>query len=429
MKFFKKWRSKPETKGHVHNYEHPVAGSLGELLGITSYMTHVQAFRFYKDCQAVSTVIDGIAEAVADLPIYLEVDKKVETEHEILDLLMNPHPDYTGKLFLTAITTHYLLTGECYTFAGGNYRFPPRYLAPISPANISTIQGSDGFTSSYQISGMMYSGMYSRTKVNNRWVYLDGAQKLVKQIRRFSTHDNSQLNGESKLISAVADVRQNLAGSNHNLTTLTKGGRLSLLFSIKDDMDAIRFQDAKNEIISRYSGSSGASVAVVKGDQIDVQEMGNSNRDMDFANLQSMTEKAVAKRYKYPLQLISDDSSTFNNLNTAYQALYDNCVIPVAKEIFDGLGHMLLERYGLDPSKARIAVDETAIPSIAERMADIAVKRRNSYSWTENEIRQEQGLDPVTDGDVIYRPANLVTDEEPTEEETVTPTPLASPDE
>lgn len=414
----KAWRNKTETKGHSNEVQLPVNGALGELLGITNHMTHSQAFKFYRECQAVSTVIDGIAEHAADLPIVLSINGELQTEHPLLDLLQNPHPDYTGRLYFTALATHYLLTGECYTFLGGNFRMPPRLLAPISPLNVSALQGTDGFCASYQVGGMMYSGLYNRTKYQGYWFYLDNNMKALKQIRRFSTHDNSQMNGESKLISASADVRQNLAGSMHNLNTLIKGGRLTLLFNIKDDMDPINFQDAKNEIIARYSGPQGASIAVVKGEQVDVQELGSSNRDMDFVNLQQMTEKAVAKRYNYPLQLISDNNSTYNNLTTAYEALYDNCVVPLSKEIFDGLGHCLLPRFGLDPRNTEIMVDTTHIPAIALRNAELTLKRRQASIYTEDELRETAGLDPIPDGEAIFRPANLVSSLEEPEEET-----------
>lgn len=408
----KSWVNQRETKSYAGNtVELPVNGSLGELLGISNSMTHQQAFKFYRECQAVATVIDGIAEHMADLPIYLEIEDEVVTEHPLLDLLQTPHPEFTGRLFLTVLATHYLLTGECYFFMGGNFRMPPRMLAPISPCNVSAVQASDGFIGGFVVGGMVYGGQYNRIEYGGHWLYMDNNQKVLKQIRRFSTHDNSQLYGESKLLSAAADVRQNLAGSIHNLTTLIKGGRLSLVFSIHDDMDPIKFQNAKNEIIARYSGAQGNSIAVVKAEQMSIQEMGTNNKDMDFANLQQMTEKAVAKRYGYPLQLINDGSSTYNNLSTAYEALYDNCVVPVSGELFDGISHCLMPRFNLDPKKTKICVDTSSIPSIALRNAEIALKRRSTSSWTENELRQTQGLDPIENGDDIYRPANLVKEE------------------
>ncbi len=387
--------------------EIPVGGALGMLLG-GSRVTDFQAFQFYRECQAVATVIDLIAEPLADLPLFIEIDGKTVSEHEILDFLNAPHPDYTGRLFKTTLATHFLLTGNGYVWAGGNFRYEPSAIAPISPRNVGVMQAGDGFASQFDVSGMMYPGQYKRNKWLGRRVFLANPVSQIKQIRRFSTEDNGQLRGESKLAAAAMDVRQNLAGGRHNFKTLTKGGRLTLLFSIKDEMTTTKFQEAKQQLIAQYSGDNGAGIGVVNAHQIDVQEMGINNKDMDFANLQSMTEKAVAKRYNVPMALVSDASSTYNNLSTAYQALYDNAIIPNANQIFDGLGDLLFPRFKLDPKKTRFKVDVTSVPAIAERMADIAIKRRQSGTWKDNELRAEQGLDPVKDGDVIYRPANLL---------------------
>lgn len=388
--------------------EVPVGGALGALLGSGSRVTDFQAFQFYRECQAVATVIDMIAEPLSDLPLFIEIDGKTVSEHEILDFLNTPHPDYTGRLFKTALATHFLLTGNGYVWAGGNFRYAPSAIAPISPRNVGIIQAGDGFANQFDVSGMMYPGQYKRNKYLGRRIFLANPVSQIKQIRRFSTEDNSQLRGESKLAAAAMDVRQNLAGGKHNFKTLTKGGRLTLLFNIKEDMSQEKFQNAKQQLIAQYSGDNGAGVGVVNANQIEVKEMGVNNKDMDFANLQSMTEKAVAKRYNVPMALVSDASSTYNNLSTAYQALYDNAIIPTANQIFDGLGDLLFPRFKLDPAKTRFKVDITSVPAIAERMADIAIKRRQSGTWKDNELRAEQGLDPVADGDVIYRAANLL---------------------
>lgn len=386
-------------------FEVPVGGSLGLLLG-SSRITASQAFKFYRECSAVATVIDLIAEPLADLPVYLDQDGETIEQADILNLLKSPHPEYTGRLFKTIIATHFLLAGEAYIFAGGNFRYPPNEIAPISPRNMSVVQGGDGFALNMIVSGMMYPGSYVRNRYLGRRVFLHSPLMQIKQIRRFSTEDNSQLRGQSKLEAAAMDVRQNLAGSNHNFKTLVKGGRLTLLFSLKEDMNNEKFQEAKNAILASYSGENGNGIGVVNANQVEVKEMGVNNKDMDFATLQAMTEKAIAKRYGVPLPIISDDSSTYNNLSTAYQALYDNAVIPVANQIYDGLGDLLFPRYRMDPSSARFCIDVTGVPAIAERMADITLKRRQGGTWTEDELRSEQGLSPIQNGDTIYRPAN-----------------------
>ena len=395
-------------------YEWPVPGMLGEFLGTEHNLSHYQIMKYYEGCQPVATVIDIIVDALVNLPLRIEIEKKIQEKHEILSLLTTPHPDYSGRLFMSVLVTHFLLTGECYVFAGGNFRIPPRILAPISPNNLNVIQGDDGFVSSFEITGLSYTGKFKRHVKNNTRLYLANPIMQIKQIRRFTTHDNSQLRGQSKLLSAVIDIKQHISGGRHNYRTLTKGGRLTMLFSIKDDMSNTRFREAKNQIINEFAGDTGGnSIAVVNSNQLDVTEMGKSNRDMDFAQLQSMTEKAIAKRYNVPIPLISDEMSTYNNLTTAYEALYDNAVIPVANQILDGLSDFLFPRFNLNPQLARLIVDTSEIAAISKRQAEIAEKRRKSYVWTDNELRTAQGLKAMQNGDRIFRPSSWVNDDEP----------------
>lgn len=394
-------------------YGNVVPGVLGQFLGTEGAISNSQALNFYESCQAVATIIDLIAESAADAPLLLTINDKPVQTHPLLSLMKTPHPDYTGRLFMNVLVTHYLLTGECYVFAGGSIRQPPRMLAPISPCNVTVEQQENGFASAYQVSNMMYAGYYKRQKRKNTVNFYSSNLTQLKQIRRFSLKDNSGLRGQSKLSSVVLDVRQNLEGGKHNLRTLIKGGRLTLVFNIRDDLSYEKFRNAKNAIINDFSGANGGnSIAVLNANQLDVKEMGNSNRDMDFAILQAMTEKAIAKRYQVPLQLISDETSTYNNMTTAYEALYDNAVIPVLNEILAGLSDLLFPRFNLDPQTARIKVNVAKMVALAKRTSIVAEKRRSSYTYTDNEIRAGFGLEAIKGGESVYRPAAWTKDED-----------------
>lgn len=404
--------TRPEKKQN-RQIEWSIPGSLGELLAIRGTLSYYDAMKYYEGCQPVATVIDIIVEALVNLPLCIKIEDELHDKHEILSLLKSPHPDYTGRLFLQIIATHFLLTGECYVFAGGSIRQPPRLLAPISPNNVSLIEGSDGFVNTFEVMGYSYCGKFQRKIKNDQRAYIANPLMQIKQIRRFSTQDNSQLRGQSKLTSAIMDVKQHLAGGRHNFRTLTKGGRLTLLFSIKESMSQEQFRNARNNIINEFSDEGqGNSIAVINANQMNIEEMGKSHRDMDFVTLQMMTEKAIAKRYNVPIPLISDESSTYNNLTTAYEALYDNAVLPTANQLLDGLSDLLFPRYNLNPQTSRLIADPSGIAAIAQRQADIAEKRRKSYVWSDNELRHEQGLKPIDNGDNIYRPSSWVNDEQ-----------------
>lgn len=145
---------------------------MGQFLGIDGPIQAKQAFHYYENCQAVATVIDIISEAAANVPLVMIQNKITKPNHPLLELLKSPHPDYTGRLLMNVLVSHYLLTGECYLFAGGNIRQSPRILAPISPCNVTVEQQENGFAAGYQVSNMMYTGYYKRKNVQNALIFI-----------------------------------------------------------------------------------------------------------------------------------------------------------------------------------------------------------------------------------------------------------------
>ena len=415
LSIFKKKPTPVEPVEEKTYHKPPAQTALSRLLGKETGLSYTDCFLFYERSESVASVIDLIAENFAHLPIYLEVDGQIIKDHPLLDLLKQPDDDYSGQLFSTIIATYYLICGEVYVLGVGNINFPIHTLVPINPTNVTVTQGATGQVETFEITGQSYRGTYTRKTISNvskRRMFVNNNLGQLKQIRRFSSKDNSQLRGESKMTAIAANIRLSLAGMRHNTKLLNKGGFLSLLFSIKDDMSFLKFQEVKQQIHDQYSGTEAESVAVVNASQIDVSELGINAKDMDFAKLELMVQKSVAKRFSVPMQLVSDEKSSYNNMSTAYQALFDNCVLPLSSDILEGLSAMLLPRFDIDPSKAKLCVDTEKVPSLAIRRAELAEKKRASYACTDNEIRRVLMLGDVERGEQIYRPAGWVSDEE-----------------
>ena len=79
--------------------------------------------------------------------------------------------------------------------------------------------------------------------------------KELRLIRGFSTRDNSMLRGESKLRSASRELRQMIAGSDYNLSLMEQGGRASLIFHFKSQMDRTKFDETLERILEQVQGS------------------------------------------------------------------------------------------------------------------------------------------------------------------------------
>ena len=109
------------------------------------------------------------------------------------------------------------------------------------------------------------------------------------------------------------------------------------------------------------------------------------------------------------MPLVSQDASTFNNLQTSIGLLYDRAVLPNYQKIMDGLERLLFPRFGVDLNKFTLTYNEESIPALQTRRLDELSKMKEIGVYTINELRAKQpNLEPIDGGDTLYQPATLV---------------------
>lgn len=386
--------------------------SLGSFLifGTTNNAaTATSAMSLYNQSSAVSIPINYIAEAFASINPVLKKGTEIINTHPLLDLLNKPSPFFTEDLFLETIAKNYLITGEAEIIALGSVNRPPLELQPINPKNVSTVEGNSGLAQTFIVSGDSLEGAYKLEKRGRGIRYIAGPLKELKQIRNYSTKNNSLLRGQSNLVSASLEARQHIEGNNHNVSLLVNGGRVSLVFHFDEDLNNDDFEATKQRVYDQYAGAQQAGkIGVTSGGKLDIKELGINNKDMDFANLQSMAQRAVALQYKFPLPLLSTDASTFNNYREAKLAMYDDAVLPLADRIFGGLQDMLFPRFNLDSTDMRLTYDMDQITALSTRRNEELKLRKELNLETLNEMRTMIGREEVDNGNSVMIPANMV---------------------
>ena len=398
----------PEQKSMVLG----TSDSLGSFLmyGNNSAGTPSSALSLYDKSTAVSIPVNMVADAFASIVPVIQVkgDEILDT-HPVLDLLNNPSPDYSRTLLFEMLGKDYLVTGETEVVALGGVNRPPLELQPISPKNISVNEGQGGLNHSFIVAGNTMPGNYLRTRKRNTVRYFDGGLREIKQIRNYSTRNNSLLRGQSPLVSASKEALQHIKGGDHNISLLDNGGRVSLVFHFDADLNKDEFEETKERVKAQYGGTSKAGmIGVTSGGKLSINEMGTNNKDMDFANLQLMAQRAVALQYKVPLPLLTTDASTFNNYKEARAALFMDAVLPLADRIFNGLNELLMPRYGLDPNVYKITYDTTQIAALVTIALEELKLRKEINIESDNELRATIGRKPYKGGDVVMKPANLI---------------------
>ncbi len=379
------------------------------LLGTGTAATPAAALALYEQSTAVSIPVNMIADPFSIMEPQLEIDGKIIRQHPILDRLNNPSPYFTRELFFEMLCKEYLVTGETTFVSLGGVNRPPLELQPISVKHITITPGQNGYPFSIQTSGNTLPFTYFPKIKNGHVRYFDGGLREITQIRNYSTKDNSLLRGQSLLLAASKEVRQHILGGKHNISILEKGGRISLIFHFDADMDDEDFEIAKERVRAQYGGAGNAGeIGVTAGGELKIQQVGASNKEMDFGGLHKMASKAVGLQYHIPLPLITDERQTLNNYREGKLAIYDDAIMPVAIRIFRGISGSLFPRYNLDPNRTVLTFNPDKISALVSRRNDEVKKRHGIGVESDNETRAYLGREPYDGGDVILKPVSMM---------------------
>jgi HK97 family phage portal protein len=416
--WFRKKQSEVAVEKKAAKTTIPVApGSfLNYLLTGGGPITASQAMNFYRENSAVATAVDMIAGSFEQIQPVLETksrtgEKIFDSDHEVIQKLRKPNEFDAWMKFAGDISRHYLLTHDSIITLLGNVNRPPLACYSVKPQELNVIEDPrDKYPKTYMIPQGAGHGVYERFTSTKGINFFDGPLKELYHIMGFSSRA-SNLTGDSPLEAAALDAKQQIEGSVHNLQLIKNGGRLSLIFSFKDNepLDDDEHKERKKRIYEDLSGSNNAGkIAVISGTEVDITEAGINNKDMDYANLMQMANFSIYNRYRIPLPLITTTAAKFNNMQMAVEQLYDFAVLPHADIMFGGLSLFFLPRYGINPMMARITYNPDTITALKKRRLEELKERKKMNLETTNELRKDLARKPAEGGDVIYQPANFV---------------------
>ncbi len=379
------------------------------------YISASQAASFYRNTAAVATAIDMIADGIEQIQPVIQTDEgKFKADSPVLDFLKKPNGFNQWHRFIGDVARNYLLKHDALITGAGNIKRPPIESWSQSLQEASIMEGSDQYPQTYIITNGAIKGTFTRNEKNRIFGarFYDGNLKELFHITGYSSR-TTKTQSDSPLQAAANEARQIIKGKTHNLRLLDNGGRLSLLIAFNDEsaIDDDEHKERVKRINEQYAGAENAGrIGVISNADISQMiEMGKSNKDMDYANLESMASMAVYLRYRIPLPLVTNIASTFNNMGTAIELLYDNAILPTADVLFAGLTAFLFPRYGLDASKERLTYNPESIePLKKRRLAEVEQRKKISVETT-NELRSLlPNREPIENGDTLYQPANLI---------------------
>ena len=274
------------------------------------YRTSVPVYR------AVKLRSDAVARA--RLKVYrLDSDDELEWVGEddpVQRLLDRVNQDWTRSRMWRAVETYLCLWGQSFRWVNRADSPDPAMweIWPLRPDKVQVVVGKDG-----AIAGYIHDPQGSRFAMLPDEVIWD---------RYFNPLDHHK--GQSPLLAGLSSVKMQLEMLEFNHQLFKNGVLVSnlafFLDALTDDTDIALFHE---RIADRYSGTENAQRPLVVKGPGSVQNLGISNRDMEFIQGIQLAKEHVADIYGVPEEMYAGaQHPTFSNREAAIKDFYANTV-------------------------------------------------------------------------------------------------------
>jgi HK97 family phage portal protein len=384
----------------------------GQLSGLGgSLLSPSKAYWLYEASDAIGNAVDKISWAFEQLEPVLHDKKTGEyvADHPFIDLINNPGYKMGSDRFQFELMTSYLVTGETYPILEGNVKYEPFGLYTVSANNTNLEEGFDGWLYRIFISRNREQEVYDREEISKRgmWVY-QNPTKLKETVQILNKSRRNSVRAQSVLERVYYQALTKYYGNVHNAGMLKNPIRSGGILSPGVELSQQNWEAFKKGAEQSLEGYTNAGRMIYPPGPVNYQDLIINPRDMDFINLIENSRVEIYNQYDIPLPLVVTKTMTMNNYENAVNAFYDMSVLPRAKFIYKQLGKFALPRYK-DGDRFELVINEKEIPALKERLFKIVKEMRETYNFTENEMRSVAGYESLGDeGDQIWKPSSLI---------------------
>ncbi len=335
-----------------------------------------------------------IAEETADMALQL-FKRSSQTEfdsvdqHPVLDLLYKVNPMYTSYLLWEATTAYLELTGETFWYLVGPKNNPSEIWV-LRPDWVTINDTKNSIIESY-----------SYGPPGNRKLTIPFEQ--VVHFKDFNPNNWYRGYGVVKPSDKAIATDEFAADYNKNFfyNSALPGGALETDQNLEDDQR----QKMRDDWESVHRGEKKAWRIAILEAGLKWQDIGMNRKEMDFTEGRRLSRDEIMAMFRVPKPLLTFDDVNRAAAKEARAILLENVITHKMKRICSFLNEFLLPRYGDDSLFFNF---ENPIPNdesmtLAKHKAELA-----GMPWrVVNEVREEEGLEPIEGGDTLYIPFSM----------------------
>lgn len=335
----------------------------------------------------VYTCIDLIAQNVSAIEYYLvrrdDAEKRIYS-HEFLSVLNKPN------MFMTGADLMYIISAHIDTH-GGAFIYPVMEgskitgFVPLYPQNLTVVRGK---------------GIYDMVK---GYKYIVDGQQMplnvdeVIPIMRPNPYD--MVKGVSTIEMARFEIEADYNSITWNAKFYENGAIPSGVLSTDKNLDETAFKRLKQEWEEKYQGKENAHKTAILFNGLKYDSIAPKQKDMDFIESRRYSRDQILSIFKVPKAMIAiSDDVNRANAEAAHYIFSKNVLKPRVRLIFEKLNRFYLSKVDvMDRFKIEY---ENPVPE--DKQYTLERKEKQTKWVTINETRQEEGREPIPDGDLLY---------------------------
>ncbi len=341
----------------------------------------------------VYACIRAIAEEIAAMTFVLnQVNSNEEErlyEHEVLDLLGGVNPQMTGIELLYMTAAHLESIGNAYWFLDGvqNETDIPTGIFLLNSSRVRVIVNRDEFPT--RIDHYEYR---AGNKVYNFQPY---------QLIHFKYPDPSD---PFEGVGTVQSIAQWIDADNYamefNRRFFLNGARVGAVLESDAQRTPEQLEYLKKSFENIFKGVENAYKVLALPTGVKYSDMGQTQKDLDFANLMTMMRDRILAGFRVPRTAlgITDDVNRANAEATDYVFAL-RTIKPKMSMIVSYLNEFLLPRFG---DNIYLSFEDPVPENRELRMQELQAALASQPALSVNEAREEYfGLPPISNGDEV----------------------------
>lgn len=342
----------------------------------------------------VYAIISAIAEDVGKYePILVKETAKGDQEvstHPFLELIYNPNPAISKFELFEGTQSFIEMTGESFWyFALGDQTKKPKAIYMLRPDRMKVAVDDNG-----DIAG------YALQKSGGETIPFDLNEIL--QFRMFNPH--SPYRGMGTVEAGLAYIETEESATTFSKNALKNSAAPNGVLQLKGTVAKPAFEKFVQLWREKYEGAENAGkTAIIRDVDAEFTKVGLGLSEIDMKALKDLTVDQVLMMFRVPRSIIG--LSTTEGMGRAsvetLEYIYAKRVIDPKLERIDAALQRILDRFW--PNDGLTVMHKDIVPE--DKEFQLASRTAGVDNWlTRNEIREEDGLEPVDGGNDLRAP-------------------------